>query len=344
MVGDFMNSSEEMKQNIGQNFSHPKAKELNDLEAKKRVAKANKNMAAYKAAQAEIERIIRENPAQVSPEQWDSMSADSKKSFITTKMNEAKVMHDQDSFDYWRNNLNNISEKSDIHNKDTVKAEKKEAVSDSNDKLSKNTSGKKETQKKDYKFYMDEMIRLVKSYNPDKNYSEEEKNQLIGEVFYNQGFLVQNLSSDEDFRVALTTVVNSLGGSNAFSSNILNSTISDMQKRYEQLHPKKENKNHNEDKENTGDLTKDIESLRKRLFWVQNEFHDMIADKHLDSDELAKLINMMKSIIDDGDLLRVNATNKKDKDIIAFMVDEMEQELNKMRKLQQKTEDVQRKF
>jgi len=338
-----MNYSEETKQNINQNFSHPKASELNDLEAKKRIAKANNDMAAYKAAQAEIERIIRENPAQVSPEQWDSMSTTAKKSFITLKMNEAKVMHDQDSFNYWRNNLNNISEKSDIHNKTAVKTDEKKSTSDYNDKAYLNIPENRETQKKDYKFYMDEMIRLVKSYNPDKNYSEEEKKQLIGEVFYNQGYLVQNLSSDEDFRVALTTVVNSLGG-NTFSSSILNSTINDMQIRYEQLHPKKDNKSHNKEKEDTIDLTKDIESLRKRLFWVQNEFHDMIADKHLDSDEIARLINMMKSIIDDGDLLRVKATSKKDKDIIAFMVDEMEQELNKMRKLQQKTEDVQRQF
>ncbi len=319
-------------------FSHPRAKELNALEERKKKAKLNNDRAAYISAQSQIESIIKETQVQVSPEQWDSMNIDERVDFFKLKMNEARVLHDEDSYNYWKANLEQLS-KATTYSQPAYNSSPTtiNANSVEDDK-------RKQPENKDYKYYMDEMIRLANSFDPNKNYSEEEKNQLIGEVFYNQGFLVQNLSSDEDFRVALTTVVNSLGGSNAFSSNILNSTISDMQKRYEQLHSKKENKTHNEDKENTGDLTKDIEALRKRLFWVQNEFHDMIADKHLDSDELAKLINMMKSIIDDGDLLRVKATNKKDKDIIAFMVDEMEQELNKMRKLQQKTEDVQRKF
>lgn len=50
-------------------FSHPKADLLNDLEKQKKEALAQNDQVAYNFAQRNIERIIRENPVEVSPEQ-----------------------------------------------------------------------------------------------------------------------------------------------------------------------------------------------------------------------------------------------------------------------------------
>ena len=90
-------------------YQHPMANELNELEKQKQIAKQNDDDVAYNYAQSNIERIIKENRAQVSPEQWNSMSIDERKSFIQTKMREAKILNDKDDFDYWNANLNQLT-------------------------------------------------------------------------------------------------------------------------------------------------------------------------------------------------------------------------------------------
>lgn len=90
-------------------YQHPMANELNELEKQKQIAKQNGDDVAYNYAQSNIERIIKENRAQVSPEQWNSMSIDERKSFIQTKMREAKILNDKDDFDYWNANLNQLT-------------------------------------------------------------------------------------------------------------------------------------------------------------------------------------------------------------------------------------------
>ena len=95
-------------------YQHPKSQELNELEKQKQIAKQNGDEVAYNYAQSNIERIIKENRAQVSPEQWDSMSIDERKSFIQTKMREAKILNDKDDFDFWNANLNQLNTQTPI--------------------------------------------------------------------------------------------------------------------------------------------------------------------------------------------------------------------------------------
>lgn len=92
-------------------FSYPKAELLNELEKQKNDALAHNDEVAYNYASVNIERIIRENPVEVSPEQWDLMGYDERKSFVLIKMKEAKVLNDEVSFNFWNSNLKQIEEK-----------------------------------------------------------------------------------------------------------------------------------------------------------------------------------------------------------------------------------------
>ena len=56
----------------GKYFTHPKADLLNELERQKKDALAHNDEVAYNFAKSNIEKIIRENPVEVSPEQWDT--------------------------------------------------------------------------------------------------------------------------------------------------------------------------------------------------------------------------------------------------------------------------------
>lgn len=107
-------------------YQHPMANELNELERQKQIAKQNGDDVAYNYAQSNIERIIKENRAQVSPEQWDSMNVEERKSFIQTKMREAKILNDKDDFDFWNANLNQLNNKEPMIEK---KEEKKSDIS-----------------------------------------------------------------------------------------------------------------------------------------------------------------------------------------------------------------------
>lgn len=92
-------------------FSHPKADLLNELEKQKKEALAQNDQVAYNFAQSNIERIVRENPVEVSPEQWDSMGYEERKSFIMIKMKESKVINDEINFNFWNSNLRQLEEK-----------------------------------------------------------------------------------------------------------------------------------------------------------------------------------------------------------------------------------------
>lgn len=90
---------------LSNHFQHPRAKELNDLERQKQIAKQNGDEITYNSIQAAIEKIIRESPAEVTPRQWDSMSLPQQISFVKVKINESKILHDKDEFNYWNSNL-----------------------------------------------------------------------------------------------------------------------------------------------------------------------------------------------------------------------------------------------
>lgn len=87
-------------------YRHPKADKLNEIESKKQIAKQNNDVLLYRQLQTEIENIIRNNRAQVSPQQWNEMNIEERKSFIQIKMMEAKILNDKDEFNYWNANLN----------------------------------------------------------------------------------------------------------------------------------------------------------------------------------------------------------------------------------------------
>lgn len=92
-------------------YRHPKANELNELERKKQIAKQNNNILLYQQLQNKIENIISANRAKVSPQQWDAMDIDERKSFIQIKMKEAKILKDEDEFSYWNASLNRLNPK-----------------------------------------------------------------------------------------------------------------------------------------------------------------------------------------------------------------------------------------
>ena len=528
---------------VQSNIQHPRSQELNELERQKQIAKQNNDEVAYNYAKSSIEKIIRESRLEVSPEQWDSMSIQDQIAFVKIKMNEAKILHDQDDYNYWNSNLNSLNEKVQTSEKKTenISDEKKSSLEDLkniigntegyvvlihgthmtneevqsmifkeglrttnfNEKttldkttkpfdISKYTSEeikrlfenydhnnknmvviklpleyfnkydftgdldcrktrafmkdkiyidgrykylldpkfivgsyntetmetmlnpsfereltvetKKELRekliklqqdigldselieqinsdeivevnqptyssvptsgsnsndyqemiqkletKKDYNYYFDEMLKATQQYNPNTQMTEEQKKRLIGEIFYNEDYLIESLSNDEELRQIMTRSVNELSN-NEMQVKLQNIVLTEIQEKYKQLHPEKKEveqqqnvQNTTENKNNDGlDLSVLIEQLRMELNQVQNAYRSMMLDGYIDDEELATLLGMVNKVINDGYSLKSLASDPSDLRVISVIINSLEEEQKKMNKMQNGIEEIDR--
>lgn len=526
---------------IQSNIQHPRAQELNELERQKQIAKQNNDEVAYNYAKSSIEKIIIESRLEVSPEEWDSMGIQDKIAFVKIKMNEARILNDQDEFNYWNSNLNSLNEKvqsseskiEDIFDKKKSSLEDlkntigntegyvvlvhgthmtneevqsmifKEGLRTTNfnekttlDKttkpfdISKYTSEeikrlfenydhnnknmvviklpleyfnkydftgdldcrktrafmkdkiyidgrykylldpkfivgsyntetmetllnpsfereltvetKKELRekliklqqdigldselieqinsdgivevnqptynsaltsgsnsndyqemiqeletKKDYNYYFDEMLKATQQYNPNIQMTNEQKKQLIGEIFYNEGYLIESLSNDEELRQIMTRSVNELSN-NEMQIKLQNIILTEIQEKHKQFHPEKQEVEQNqnvkkptENKNNEGlDLSVLIEQLRNGLNQVQNAYRSMLSDGYIDDEELATLLGMVNKVINNGYSLKSLATDQSDLRVISVIINSLEEEQKKMNKMQNGIEEI----
>lgn len=526
---------------IQSNIQHPRAQELNELERQKQIAKQNNDEVAYNYAKSSIEKIIRESRLEVSPEQWDSIGIQDKIAFVKIKMNEARILNDQDEFNYWNSNLNSLNEKvqSSESKTEDIFDEKKSSLEDLKNTIG-NTEGyavlvhgthmtneevqsmifkeglrttnfnekttldkttkpfdiskytseeikrlfenydhnnknmvviklpleyfnkydftgdldcrktrafmkdkiyidgrykylldpkfivgsyntetmetmlnpsfereltvetKKELRekliklqqdigldselieqinsdeivevnqptysslptsgsnsndyqemiqeletKKDYNYYFDEMLKATQQYNPNIQMTDEQKKQLIGEIFYNEGYLIESLSNDEELRQIMTRSVNELSD-NEMQIKLQNIILTEIQEKHKQFHPEKQEVEQNqnvkkttENKNNEGlDLSVLIEQLRNELNQVQNAYRYMLSDGYIDDEELATLLGMVNKVINNGYSLKSLATNQSDLRVISVIINSLEEEKKKMNKMQNGIEEI----
>ena len=526
---------------IQSNIQHPRAQELNELERQKQIAKQNNDEVAYNYAKSSIEKIIIESRLEVSPEEWDSMGIQDKIAFVKIKMNEARILNDQDEFNYWNSNLNSLNEKvqSSESKIEDIFDEKKSSLEDLKNTIG-NTEGyvvlvhgthmtneevqsiifkeglrttnfnekttldkttkpfdiskytseeikrlfenydhnnknmvviklpleyfnkydftgdldcrktrafmkdkiyidgrykylldpkfivgsyntetmetmlnpsfereltvetKKELRekliklqqdigldselieqinsdgivevnqptynsaltsgsnsndyqemiqeletKKDYNYYFDEMLKATQQYNPNIQMTNEQKKQLIGEIFYNEGYLIESLSNDEELRQIMTRSVNELSN-NEMQIKLHNIILTEIQEKHKQFHPEKQEVEQNqnvkkptENKNNEGlDLSVLIEQLRNELNQVQNAYRSMLSDGYIDDEELTTLLGMIDKVINNGYSLKSLATNQSDLRVISVIINSLEEEQKKMNKMQNGIEEI----
>lgn len=319
------------------------------MERKKQIAKQNNDEVAYKYAQSSIEKIIRESRMEVSPQQWDSMSIQEQIAFVKIKINEAKILHDQDDYNYWNSNLNSLNEK--LVSQSEVKEFHQPTYNSAPTSSSNNNDYQEMIQeletKKDYNYYFDEMLKATQQYNPNVQITEEQKKQLIGEIFYNEGYLIESLTNDEELRQIMTRSVNELSN-NEMQIKLQNIILTEIQEKYKQLHPEKQEVEQHQNIQNTTgnknneglDLSVLIEQLRMELNQVQNAYRSMLSDGYIDDEELATLLGMVNKVINDGYSLKSLATEQSDLRVISVIINSLEEEQKKMNKMQNGIEEI----
>ena len=128
----------------------------------------------------------------VSPEKWDNMSNDEKITFIQLKMNEAKVLNDEDQYAYWNANLQKLQEKKDD--------------------------------------YYQQLMNAINKRRSNNNISEEEKQQILGEIYFCIDNLVKEANTDEEVINLVSKVIDDLNRDD-FEKNIQQQILTDLQEK-----------------------------------------------------------------------------------------------------------------
>ena len=323
--------------NTQSNIQHPRANELNELEKQKQIAKQNNDEVAYNYAQSAIEKIIRESRIDVVPEKWDSMSIQDKIAFVKIKINESKILHDQDEFNYWNANLNSLNAK--LVSQSEVKTYNQPSYNSA--PVSSGTKNDyQEQEKKDYKYYYQELMKAVERRNKSVNPTEAEKKQIAGEIFYNQGFLVESLNTQQEFNEVMNLLVNYLN-----DNQLQKIILSDMQDRYNSLFKNKSDSLNNSQQIKTAiqeqtELTKFVNQLREKMNKVNAEYKFMLLDGYIDDVELAVLISRTNELIDNANSLKPLANNQNEVMLLNSIVEMLHNEQKKMITMQKGIEKI----
>lgn len=308
-------------------FSHPKADLLNELEKQKKEALAHNDQVAYNFAQSNIERIIRENPVEVSPDQWDSMKYEEKKAFILIKMKESKVLNDEVSFNFWNSNLKQLEVKK-VEMPINVQITESKVVSENKSvqEQSLQNETKKESSVETTSSLYDKMMNAVKKSRID-NLSPEEKKQIVGKIYYYEGFLVDSLKDEKVVGDILAKAIQDFSSSQ-FEQSIFNSLLSDLQERLTVISPKQTEKQVKSDTNN--DFMLNISNMRKEMNKLSVEYKQMLSDGVIDDQELDYLITRMQELYRNALSLKGNNLSSKEYQIANEIVLSISNEQNKM--------------
>ena len=75
------------------------------------------------------------------------------------------------------------------------------------------------------------MLKAIQQYDLNIQITEEQKKQLIGEIFYNEGYLIESLTNDEELRQIMTRSVNELSN-NEMQIKLQNIILTEIQEKY----------------------------------------------------------------------------------------------------------------
>lgn len=208
-------------------YRHPKANELNELERKKQIAKQNNDILLYQQLQNEIENIISANRAKVSPQQWDAMDIDERKSFIQIKMKEAKILKDEDEFSYWNASLNRLDPKQHEITQNKASIQEPIVQTEVNENNSHNLSNDNLDLSGLTGQLRNELTKVQNAYRSmlsDGYIDDEELNTLIAmnNKIISEGYMLRGLVTDSSDLRKINVIISSLEEQKKKMSSMLN--------------------------------------------------------------------------------------------------------------------------
>lgn len=241
----------------------------------------------------------------VSPEKWDNMSNDEKITFIQLKMNEAKVLNDEDQYAYWNANLQKLQEKKDD--------------------------------------YYQQLMNAINKRRTNNNISEEEKQQILGEIYFCIDNLVKEANTDEEVINLVSKVIDDLNRDD-FEKNIQQQILTDLQEKQNKKKESSQQATNDNKEPDTkkSELQNSLDDLRGKLNKLQEEYHEMLSDGVIDENELEVLIRKINELSADADGLLMFIATQTERQILNSIIDNIQEEKMKMKKTLNNMKDVAR--
>lgn len=173
------------------------------------------------------------------------------------------------------------------------------------------------------------MLIIAQSYNPDEPLTQSELTSLAINALWVKDLVIGSIKNENDAANVLIRVQNELND-DLIQKKVKNSVYKDIKEWYDKSLEigKKESKQNNK-----VDLSGQIQQLEQDLKALQSEYHYMLSDGKIDDDELEVLMRKTSEILEKGEFLYGEATDKKDKYVISIILDSLEEEQKKMKKL-----------
>lgn len=257
------------------------------------------------------------------------MTYDERKAFILIKMKESKVLNDEVSFNFWNSNLKQLEEQkqgtpvnAQVSENITTPITPQEEQSPQNQHQ--DTKPSIETTASLY----DKMISALRKSRIG-NLTQDEKKQIVGEIYYYEGFLVESLRNERDIGDVLTKAMQDFSNSQ-FEQSVLSSLISELQERLKIVSPKKNEEVKEEIKvDNNGFLT-NINNLKQEMIKLSAEYDEIRSDGKVDDRELDYLITRMQELYRSAMSLKGNNLSPKEYQIVNEIIASISNEQRKM--------------
>lgn len=157
--------------------------------------------------------------------------------------------------------------------------------------------------------------------------------------------MIDSLTTEEECRNLMTISVNELNDSE-FVLRLQNIILTELQEKYNIIKGKnasQNEKNINDDKTDL-DLSEIVKELKNKLTKIQEAYKSIMSDGYIDDIELATLLDMINTVLDNSYTAKSIATNIKDERTIAIIIDALEQEQRKLQRMQNGIEEIGRKM
>ena len=182
----------------------------------------------------------------------------------------------------------------------------------------------------DYRYCLTQIENIMNLRKQGNTFTENEKKEMTGRIFYYEGYLVKNIKTREDFEMAVKEVVSKFNGDN-FERKIQLNILQDLQEKYKktinvELKPEKTQ------------LEQFLGELRKEVNGIRQEYRNMFFTEYT-TEEQDILIERISNINNNLYSVRDLASNNKELKMINELTELINRELLKMNTIKNRTEE-----
>lgn len=183
----------------------------------------------------------------------------------------------------------------------------------------------------DYRYCLTQIENIMNLRKQGNTFTENEKKEMTGRIFYYEGYLVKNIKTREDFEMAVKEVVSKFNGDN-FERKIQLNILQDLQGKYKktinvELKPEKTQ------------LEQFLGELRKEVNSIRQEYRNMFFTEYT-TEEQDILIERISNINNNLYSVRDLASNNKELKMINELTELINRELLKMNTIKKRTEEI----